>query len=256
MTTLKEMSVGRSDLFRLNLDDINVVEGFNVREHDAAYEEHIALLALSISEVGVLEPLRGYISDGKFYLTNGHSRLIAVRKANAELGASIETVPVLPEPKYSNEADRVLTLLTSNSGRPLSALEQAKVFKRLVDFGWSESDIARKSGVSVTTVIRALEMNALPEAAKQLIRDGKASASLTLETVKSGELDKLTEAAANSDKKVTRQKLDNVERAQRGHKTTAKSLIENWDVDTSDEDEVVIRVNADDWKKFVKLMGV
>lgn len=257
MTTIKELTVSKSDLVRVKPENINVKAGWNVREMTADYLAYIDTLAQSIAEIGVREALKCYMENGKLYVSNGHSRLLACERAKTVYGAEVVSVPVVMEDRYSSEADKTLSMLTSNSGRALTPLEVAAVYKRLYALGMTEQEIARKSGVSLSSVNRSLEISAMPEAAKELVREGKVSASLALEAVKAGELDELKDAAEQTEGKVTRQKLDGVERAKRGSKASVKAIIEAaFDTVEYNEDAttVTMTLTSDQWREMLRLL--
>ncbi len=176
-TNIKELALGRSDLFSLAPDDIHVQTGWNSRDfNDPENVTHVDALARSIKEVGVKEPLAGYMDDGKFILTNGESRLRAVKKLIAE-GVEIKSLPVIREPKHANEVDRLASQFIRNSGRPFSPMENAKLFARLLDYGWSEKDIASRTGMSRERVHQLVKLNAVPEVVKKEVTKGTISAT-------------------------------------------------------------------------------
>lgn len=182
---IKDLASGRSDLYKLDPKVINIKEGWNSREaNDPANSTHVAELMASIREIGVKKPLVCYQDkDGKVYVTDGHCRLQAVLHLIEE-GLEIPTVPVMVEDKYSNEADRIFSQIVHNAGKPLTSLEQAKVFKRLVDLGWQQKDIALKAGITGGRVSQLLELNTLPVILQKYIIEGKASANMVLLTYK------------------------------------------------------------------------
>lgn len=181
---IQKLSSGRSDMFRVNPLLLHVEDGLNSRDlttpENAA---HVEALAASIAEIGVQEPLRVFNRDGKVWVSNGHCRLAAVMKA-IERGAEILSVPVITEAKFASQADIVFRQLVSNSGKPLSSLEQANVFKRLIAFGWTEKAIAEKTGQSVANVVRLLELSAAPEPVKAMVASGEVSATVAHQVVK------------------------------------------------------------------------
>jgi len=182
---IKDVAVGRSDLYKLDPKLINIKDGWNSREaNDPANSNHVSELMASIREIGVKKPLVCYQDkDGKVYVTDGHCRLNAVMHLIEE-GLEIPTVPVMVEDKYSNEADRIFSQIVHNSGKQLTSLEQAKVFKRLVDLGWAQKDIAAKAGITGGRVSQLLELNTLPVILQKYIIEGKASANMVLTTYK------------------------------------------------------------------------
>ena len=181
---IKDVSSGRSDLYRLDPAIIQIHEGWNSREAtDPANANHIAELAASIREVGVKKPLVCYMENDIVYVTDGHCRLQAVRHL-IEDGVEIKTVPVMVEDRNSSPADRIFSQIVHNAGKPLTSLEQAKVFKRLCDLGWAQKDIATKAGISGGRVSQLLELNILPVILQKYIIEGKASASMVLQIYK------------------------------------------------------------------------
>jgi ParB family transcriptional regulator, chromosome partitioning protein len=182
--TLSSISMGKSDVIKIDPNNLFALTDWNVRDDTPEYIAHIEQLAASIAEIGVKEPLRGYWKDNKLVVTNGFSRLRAITIVQEKYNIEIKSVPVILEDKYSSEADITLTMITSNSGRPLTTLEQGKVYKRLMAFGWSEDDIAKKVGTSAQTVIRAMEFQSAPETIKDMVKDGTVSATLAINTIR------------------------------------------------------------------------
>ena len=161
-----------------NLDPVLIVEepGWNQRQETPALIAHIETLAGSIKSIGVIEPLTAYMRGDEVVLVNGHCRLAAVRKLLAE-GHEVKLVPVRVEPHTANDADRVLSMVTRNSGKPLEPIEVANVFKQLLAFGWSVAEIAAKSGYSDGRVSQLLQLNAAPEKVKGMISRGEVAAT-------------------------------------------------------------------------------
>ena len=180
---LASISQGRSDMFRLDPTVIRVKDGWNCRDLSAAdTQDHIASLALSIAEIGVQEPLTVYWEDGQAWLSDGHCRLAATMHA-IQCGAEIKTVPVKSEARHANEADRLFSQIVRNSGKPFSALESARVYRKLVDFGWTQAQIAAKAGISAPRVSQVLELLTMPVTVQEMVSQGKVSAHMALTTV-------------------------------------------------------------------------
>jgi len=69
MASIKQIAKGRSDLYRVSINDLAVKEGWNSRILDDPENiEHIDMLAKSIAEEGVKQPLTVYMEDGKLYI--------------------------------------------------------------------------------------------------------------------------------------------------------------------------------------------
>lgn len=189
-TGIQGIAVGRSDTFRLSLDDLHVRAGWNARECDFNPNDETDLaLAQSISQVGVKETMTVVWENDRAYVTNGHRRRAAALYARDVLHAEIKSVPVQTEGRGSSEADQVVSQIIRNDGKPLTPFEKGKVFKKLLDLGWSEADIAQKTGVTRTRVVQLLEVQAAPEAVKAMVRAGEVSADLALKTLRASEGD-------------------------------------------------------------------
>lgn len=185
---IKDIAVGRVDNFRLRPEDIHVRPGWNCRDVDFSSDDPDDLaLARSIAESGVKEPLTvdWDKADGKAYVTNGHRRRAAALYAKMVLGADIESVPVQTEGRNSNEADRVSSMAIRNSGKPLTPMEMARVFARLVGFGWSDAQIATKVGCTDTRVRQLLTLYAAPTVVTDMVKAGTISASLATKAIAS-----------------------------------------------------------------------
>ncbi len=181
---IKDVAQGRSDLYRVDPNIIQIKDDWNSRDNDdPANADHIATLAASIKEIGVKKPLVCYMENDIVYVSDGHCRLMAVQQL-IKAGVEIKTVPVMVEDRHSNEADRIFSQIVHNQGKPLTGIEQAKVFKRLLDLGWKQKDIADKAGISGGRVSQLLELLTLPVVLQKFITEGKASASMVLNTFK------------------------------------------------------------------------
>lgn len=182
-TGLASISEGRSDIHRIDPRLLKIKDNWNCRdEQSAETKAHIEMLALSIAEIGVQEPVTVYWEDNTAWISDGHCRLWATMLA-IKNGADIKTIPAKSEQRYANEADRLFSQIIRNAGKPFSQMEQAKVYKRLLDMGWQQQDIARKAGLSPARISQVLDLLALPELIKQMVTNGEVSASMAVNTV-------------------------------------------------------------------------
>lgn len=184
---LKDFAEGRTDVYKIDPRKLVIKPEWNSRDfNDPANIEHVKTLAASIKEVGVKEPLKVSVENDVPYVTNGECRLRAVMFL-IEQGVEIKSVPVMGEDRFANEADRLFTQFLSNSGKPFGPIENARLFKRLVDMGWAQKDIASKSGMSGGRISQILELNKLPVSIQQLIVEGKVSSAFALSVWKKHE---------------------------------------------------------------------
>jgi len=181
---LKDITKGRGDIFRIDPNDLHVREGWNSRDFkDPANQEHVEALALSIAEMGVKEPLKVNWEDGKAWIVNGECRWRACMLA-IKRGVPIKSVPVISDDRNANDADRLFQQFLSNTGKPFTDLERARNFKRLLDLGWSQGDIATRSGKSQGWVSQTLALLTMPEPVKQMVTNGQVSPTLAMQVVR------------------------------------------------------------------------
>jgi ParB family transcriptional regulator, chromosome partitioning protein len=212
MANIKELATSKSDVYRLNPRILKIKEGWNSRDFTLPENvQHIAELAASIAENGVRKPLEIFKEGEDFFVSDGECRLRATMKA-IEDGAEIESVPVITEPKGSNEVDRLFLQHVGNSGKQFNTLEKGNLFHRLTLFGLDEAAIARRIGVSKQHVIDCLMLRSAPAGVQKMIRSGEVAPTLALQTLKSTKGD---------GKAATSQLREAVKEAKSGGKTKA-----------------------------------
>ena len=261
-TGLASLSEGRSDLFKIDPRKIQIKAGWNGRDmSDPTNKEHVDTLAKSIAEVGVKEPITVYYENNTAYVSDGHCRLLGAMRAIEQYKAEIKTILVKTEDRYANEADRVFSQILRNSGKPFTALEQANVFKRLLDLGWHQQDIARKSGFSNGRVSQILDLLTLPEGVKSMVIAGQVSPTMAVQTVKAAatptaaetELQKgWAKATAEGKTKVKPSHMEGETKV--NVKAAVKDAFEYADIDDSDDEVVVVKFPADKWEVIRKIL--
>lgn len=201
----------RTDVNWLSLDEIDVEDGFNVRQDYGDIEA----LAQSIIENGIKTPLRGHRPSGseKIIITDGHRRLRAARLAHNK-GFTDLKIPLIKEGNSTSEADKVLNMVICNDGKRLNMFEEGEVYKRLINYGWDVPDIAKKTGKSqqwLRDCITAL--NNSTETLRTLVAEGKVSSTTVSELLK------------KEDKKTVETKLKTAVEANDGQKVSNKHIL-------------------------------
>lgn len=185
MARLKELAIGRGgDSFIFDPEMIEEKPGYNCRNMDAPETvAHIRKMADAIHAGGTaaFPPITIHQEEGKIYVVAGYCRRRAFVLAKQE-GAPVKGIMAVANTQ--NEAERALDLLNSNDGLPLTMMEQAHAVQRLRSFQWEPAEIAKRRGVSVTAIQNLLSLLDVPAEVKQLVTDGKVSASLAVKTVK------------------------------------------------------------------------
>ena len=184
MADLKELSVKRAALLYFDPRTLKVKPGLNVRDLTTPDNRaHVEWLAESIAESGVRTPLEIFSAGDDVFVANGHCRLAATMLA-IERGATIATVPCIPEGRGKNDIDRILDQFTLNSGKTLTALEQGSNVKRLLGYGLSPTDVAKRLSKSPSWVNGMLDLQEAPPEAQQAVSAGEISATLATQIVR------------------------------------------------------------------------
>jgi ParB-like chromosome segregation protein Spo0J len=184
-TTLKQVGV-RRDYQMINPRQIEIEEGLNPRNYNLAENRaHLDELKLSIAEIGLIQPLivRLNRETGKAILLDGECRWRAIMELIAEGHPLLSDadVPCFPAPTGSNdEASRLLTAITANTGKPLSKWELGGAFQRLYNHGWSHEKIATKTGYKETFIVESMELADAPDEVKQLLSSQAVTPALAL----------------------------------------------------------------------------
>lgn len=138
-------------------------------------------LALSIRELGLLQPLTVRRREGQWELVSGERRLRAARLAG------LAEVPCLSI-QADSQSSSLLALVENLQRRDLDFWEEALALRQLIDtYHISQEEAARRIGKSQSAVANKLRLLRLPSEVLSLLRDGGATerharALLRLET--------------------------------------------------------------------------
>jgi ParB family transcriptional regulator, chromosome partitioning protein len=141
---------------------------FQPRDHFD--EEALGLLADSIREVGVLQPvLVRPIGEGEYELIAGERRWRAARRVG------LQTIPALV--RETDDAAALEHALVENLHRDnLNPLEEAAAYQQLIeDFGLTHDEVAARVGRSRATVTNTLRLMQLPPSIQKSVQEGKLS---------------------------------------------------------------------------------
>jgi ParB family transcriptional regulator, chromosome partitioning protein len=127
----------------------------------------------SIKAQGILQPLlvrRHPELDGHFEIVAGE------RRWRAAQAAMLHEVPVLLRELGDREALEI-ALVENVQRQDLNPLEEAEAYRRLMDeFHHTQEDLAHAIGKSRSHIANLLRLLSLPEAVRELVRDGKVTA--------------------------------------------------------------------------------
>lgn len=188
VTRLRDLKISARDMLTIDPQIIVIEDGHNPRNYKLHENRaHLDELKLSIAAQGVLVPLlvRFDLETKTAVLVDGECRLRATLELIKE-GVEIKGVPVVQVPG-NNSADRLVTAITANTGKPFSKWELGEAFRRLVNFGWTTGQIGTKTGYPERFVSESLELADAPVEVKEMLSEQAISPALALsELRKSG----------------------------------------------------------------------
>lgn len=261
-TGIAQFSQGKSDVHKVDPRILIIETNWNTRDDSPELLEHIDTLAQSIAEIGVKKPIEVKLLKGKLIVRDGHCRTRAAMRAIEHYKADIKTVPVISVDRYANDADLILNQVISNSGKPLTVLEEARVYKKLLDMGWNQGDIAKKVGKSNGRISQILSLLEMPAAVQAHVASGSVSASLAQQVVKAAETPAQASQALTEAVQTAKSEGRKVKPTDVGNKNTLtiiKECLENSDIDCSEEiinTEGVVNIvmPVEDWLKIRELL--
>jgi ParB family chromosome partitioning protein len=133
-------------------------------------DESLEALALSIQEVGILQPIVVRKTSSGFELIAGERRLRAAKRAG------LATVPAVI--RESDDAESLREALIENIHREdLNPIELAEAFRELLEeLGLKQETLAERLGMSRSHIANTIRLLALPTEVQQQLAEGKIQA--------------------------------------------------------------------------------
>lgn len=133
-------------------------------------DEHLAFLAESIKEHGVISPILVCKSD------NGYYKIIAgERRWRASKLAGKKTIPAIVK-DYDQMKVYEVSLIENLQRQDLNPVEEALGYKKLIDdFDLTQDQIAKKLSKSRSSIANSLRLLSLSEEALELLENGSIS---------------------------------------------------------------------------------
>lgn len=182
--SLKSMAEGKvegiqkTSQFAVDPRIVKIEPGFNARPID---RDHVESMKESAKNGIGFPPIIVRVEDNQIILVDGHHRLTACLELIDE-GTEYRRIDCMQF--RGNDADRIMLMLTSAQGKPLTPLEMGFQYKKLVAFGWSVQEIAAKIGKGKQHVEDMLGLSNAPTEIHSMIKEKKVSATLANEAVK------------------------------------------------------------------------
>jgi ParB family chromosome partitioning protein len=132
-------------------------------------DETINELAASIKQVGIIQPLIVRKLGAVFELVAGERRLRAAKTAG------LVTVPVVVK-QYTDQEVAQATLIENLQREDLNVLEEALAYDQLLsDFNLTQEELAKRLGMSQSTVANKRRLLKLADEVKELLSGGALS---------------------------------------------------------------------------------
>lgn len=181
-----EAVLKRKDVFEIDPRQVEIENGWNPRTDFGGHED----LKRSIIENGVIEPVTVKVVDNRIILIDGERRIRATLAAIGE-GHDIKSVPAILARRGISDIEAMIVAVVKNDGKPLTPTEEAEAYRKLISWGLTQSDIAKRIGRSQAHVSQRLQfVDAAPElktaidkkqikqkAARQIIKKSKGDIS-------------------------------------------------------------------------------
>jgi ParB family transcriptional regulator, chromosome partitioning protein len=132
-------------------------------------EEGLAELSASIAEKGVVQPLIVRQVEDGYEIVAGERRLRAAQQAG------LTSVPVIVR-QLTDQQTLEVAIIENLQREDLNAVEEARAFKRLLDFGLTQEAVAQAVGKSRSAVANTLRLLTLPAAAIEVLEAGAITA--------------------------------------------------------------------------------
>jgi hypothetical protein len=181
---------GSSDLWKVPVNELKVLEGFNVRLPGPDLDEHLDFLTDSILEEGFFQhrPLAALVLeiDGELglYVFDGHCRLESAKRAIAK-GAPIELLPVVVQDgRNVNLDDLYVQQFRLNKGKEHTPFELGLLCKRLTKNGHSDAVIAKRMGIKPQYVDGLMRLVNAPKPLVDAVLSNEMSASEAIKVIR------------------------------------------------------------------------
>jgi len=131
--------------------------------------EGVAELARSVAQRGILQPLLVRPKGQGYEIVAGERRFRAAQQAG------LATVPVVVQ-TLSDRETLEIALIENVQREDLSAAEEARAFKQLLEFGLNQEEVAEAVGKSRSAVANTLRLLQLDDTALHALDEGRISA--------------------------------------------------------------------------------
>jgi hypothetical protein len=171
-------AVSKATSFQVDPRVLKVKSGFNGRPINAA---HVRQMADGWKNGATFPPIEVSVEDGEVFIVDGHHRHASALLAIEE---GLELRRMDARHFRGEEPDRIMLMITSQQGLPMTPLQLGVQYARLIALGWTPAEIAARPGKSVQHVRDCIALaDAAPDVKRMLERD-QVSADVVRKTIK------------------------------------------------------------------------
>ena len=131
-------------------------------------EQELNSLSNSIRKYGVLQPVILRQIGDKYEIIAGE------RRYKATVQAGLKTIPAIIK-KTDDNTSAEIALLENLQRKNLTVIEEAQSFKKLMDKGFTQDDIASKMGISQSSIANKIRLLNLPRKVQDALLFNKIS---------------------------------------------------------------------------------
>jgi len=171
-------------IWRLPIEQIQTISNFNPRSAKNTNDvDDLMEYMKSPKNRRNLPPIRVVERQGTYFLTQGHRRLKAARKLNEE-GVNVPYLLGVIEAD-ADEFHLLAAAIAENQGLPLTPMEEAKAFRKMLDKGgWSVAELAQHVGKSGQHVYNRLHLLRSGPSVQKALDEGAIAVKDAVDIVK------------------------------------------------------------------------
>lgn len=170
----KESGLTTRKTYNVPITSIYAEEGYNVRELNQAHVEEFRDAFIAGEYI---PPLAVEVTERGVKVIDGHHRF---HGALAAIERGYEIVRLECKDFVGTDADKIAFMVTSSQGLSLTPLERGAAYHRLLNQGWSASEIAVKVKRSESDILQHLQLHECTPYIKKLVRDGSLNYALAI----------------------------------------------------------------------------
>lgn len=171
-------AVSKATSFQVDPRHLKVKPGFNGRPIDP---KHVRQMVEGWKNGATFPPIEVSVEDGEVFIVDGHHRHASALVAIDE-GVEIKRIDA--RHFRGDEDDRILLMITSQQGLPLTPLQLGVQYARLVALGWTHAEIAARPGKTAQHVRDCIALTEAPLDVRKMLERGQVSADVVRKTVK------------------------------------------------------------------------